>query len=67
MKTEIISAEEITKEFALSELQSGELDREGVDEYLDIIAAINKGQRVLVIVTNKDEYLMYIDKEPDEL
>jgi hypothetical protein len=64
MKTEIISTEEITKEMALYELSSSnDLSQEETDEYLDIIAAINTGQRVYNLITTKGDYLLYIDKE----
>lgn len=64
MKTEILSTEEITKEMALDELSSSkDLTQEETDEYLDIIAAINNGQRVYNLITNKGDYLLYIDKE----
>jgi hypothetical protein len=64
MKTEILSTEEITKEMALDELSSSkDLTQEETDEYLDIIAAINNGQRVYNLITNKGDYLLYIDKD----
>ncbi|MCK9415840.1 hypothetical protein M0Q97_04200 [Candidatus Dojkabacteria bacterium] len=64
MKTEILSTEEITKDMALDELSlSKDLTQEETDEYLDIIAAINNGQRVYNLSTTKGDYLLYIDKE----
>lgn len=64
MKTEILSTEEITKDMALDELSSSKnLTQEETDEYLDIIAAINNGQRVYNLITTKGDYLLYIDKE----
>lgn len=64
MKTEILSSEEITKDMALKELSYASiLTQEEVDEYLDIISAINDGQSVYNLVTNKGEYLLYVKGE----
>ena len=63
--TDILDINKITKEMALFELNN-ELSQEETDEFLDIISAISKGQLVYAIVTNKGEYLMYVDKEIDE-
>lgn len=61
MKTEIFSSEEITKEMALKELECAcTLTQEEIDEYLDIISAINEGQSVYNLVTNRGEYLLYV-------
>lgn len=62
MKTEILNSEEITKEMALSELaQSKFLNKDEIDEYLEIIIAINEGQLVYNITTNKGEYLLFVN------
>lgn len=61
MKTEILSSEEITKDMALKELsKSNLLSKEEINEYLEIIIAINDNQQVFNITTNKGEYLMFI-------
>lgn len=62
MKTEIIDSELITKEMAIRELSGClcELSREEVDEYLDILCAINNGLLVYNLTTNKGEYLLFI-------
>lgn len=36
------------------------LSKEEIDEYLDIISAINEGQSVFNLITNKGEYLLYV-------
>lgn len=61
MKTEILSSEEITKDMALRELsKSNLLSKEEINEYLEIIIAINDNQQVFNITTNKGEYLMFV-------
>lgn len=61
MKTEILSSEEITKDMALKELsKSNLLSKEEINEYLEIIIAINDNQQVFNITTNKGEYLMFV-------
>jgi hypothetical protein len=63
MKTEILSTEEITKDMALNELTESDLSQEETDEYLDIIVAINNGQRVYNLTTNNGDYLLFIEKD----
>ena len=63
MKTEILATDEITKDMALNELYTSELSQEETDEYLDIIVAINGGQRVYNLTTNKGDYLLFIEKD----
>jgi hypothetical protein len=65
MKTEILSTDEITKEMALNELSTSDLSQEETDEYLDIIVAINGGQRVYNLTTNNGDYLLFIEKDAD--
>jgi len=62
MKTEIINSEQITKEIVIEELTYSvcDLTKEEVDEYLDILCAINMGDSVYNLTTNKGEYLLYI-------
>ena len=62
MKTKILNSEEITKEMAINSLHdSNDLSQEERDEFLDIISAINDGQFVYNLTTNKGEYLLFID------
>ena len=61
MKTEIINSEEITKEIALNELTNTNLSKDEVNEYLDIITAINDGLLVYNLLTNNGEYLLFIE------
>ena len=61
MKTEVISSEKITKEMAIRELRNTFLTQEEIDEYLDILNAINDGKAVFNLVTNIGEYLLIID------
>ena len=64
MKTEILNSEEITKEMALEELSHKEfMSKEEIDEYLDILTAINEGQAVYNLITNKGEYLLFVDSK----
>ena len=61
MKTEILNSELITKEMVVNELTfSGDLSKEEIDEYLDILCAMNCGDSVYNLTTNKGEYLLYI-------
>jgi hypothetical protein len=60
MKTEILNSERITKEIVLTELNNENLSKEEIDEYLDIISAINEGQFVYSITTNIGEYLFFV-------
>lgn len=60
MKTEILSSEEITKEMAINELYNSKLSKDEIDEYLEIMIAINDGQQVFNFITNKGEYLMFV-------
>ena len=61
MKTEILCFEEITKDVAVSALSYITLlTQEEINEYLDIISAINNGSYVFNIMTNKGEYLFFI-------
>ena len=63
-KTEVLKSEEITKEMALKELsKSCELSKEEIDEYLEIITAINEGQVVYNLTTTKGEYLLYVKND----
>lgn len=62
MKTIIINTEEITKSIVVKELTESvnDLTKEEIDEYLDILCAINCGESVYNLITNKGEYLLYI-------
>lgn len=60
MKTEIIKSEEITKEMALKELRTPDLSKDEIDEYLEIITALNEGQFVYNLTTTKGEYLLFV-------
>jgi len=63
-KTEILKTEEITKEMALKELsKSYKLSKEEIDEYLEIITAINEGHSIYNLTTNKGEYLLYVKND----
>ena len=63
MKVELLNSELITKEKALDELNNSELSKDEIDEYLDIITAINDGQTVYNIITNQGDYLFFIKGE----
>lgn len=61
---EILGAEEITKEIVVQELSNPtNLSQDEIDEYLEIIIAINDKNQVFNILTNKGEFLMYIKGE----
>ncbi len=62
VKTEILGTYEITKEMVLDEISATDLSQEAIDEYLEIIFAINNEQRVYCLITNKGDFLLYIDK-----
>lgn len=59
----VLSSEEITKDIALKEIKNSKLSKDEIDEYLDIINAINKGQIVYNVSTEEGDYLIYIEKE----
>jgi hypothetical protein len=63
LKTEILKSEEITKDMAINELSTYVLNQSEINEYLDIISAINKGEKVFNLTTNKGEYLLYIKND----
>ena len=61
MKTKILNSKEITKKIALNELSYASiLHQDEINEYLDIISAINNDEIVYNITTNKGEYLLFI-------
>jgi hypothetical protein len=62
MKTEIIDSQEITRKQVIYELTYPmcELTKEEVDEYLDILSAIDNGESVYNLITNKGEYLLFV-------
>ena len=63
-KTEVLKSEEITKDMALKELSNScRLSKEEIDEYLEIITAINDGQIVYNLTTTKGEYLLYVKND----
>lgn len=59
----ILSSEEITMKIALNEIKNPNLSKKEIDEYLDIISAINKDQIVYNISTIDGNFLIYIEKE----
>jgi hypothetical protein len=64
MSTEILKSEEITKEMAINELSFASILTEAeVNEYLDILSAINNGESVFNLTTNKGEYLLFVKGE----
>jgi hypothetical protein len=64
MKMKILSSEKITKKIVYKELScSTILTKEETNEYLDIISAINNGESVYNLITNKGEYLFYIKND----
>ena len=50
MKTEILDVEYITKDIALEQIKISK-NKDVIDEYLDIISAINEGISVLNLIT----------------
>jgi len=62
-KTEIIKSEKITKDMALYELSNNDLSKDEIDEYLEIITAINEGLYVYNLTTTNGEYLLYAKDE----
>jgi len=61
-KTKILSTEKITKEMALIEISASDISQEEIDEYLEIIFAINHGQQVYNLTTTKGDYLLFCEK-----
>lgn len=60
MDLKLYSSELITKDMVMKELSNSELTQDEINEYLDIISAINEGQQVFNISTNRGDYLFYI-------
>lgn len=59
--TQILNSEKITKEMAIQELYvSKKLSQSEIDEFLDIISAINSGQSVYNVTTDNGNYLFFI-------
>lgn len=67
MKSIILGSEQITKDSILEQFKLPDLSKDEIDEYLDIITAINNGQLVYNISTNNGDYLIFIDKYDIEL
>lgn len=61
MNIKILNLTQITKEIALSELESSEkLETAQIDEYLDILSAINRNQFVYNMSTSNGDFILYI-------
>lgn len=60
MDLKLYGSELITKDMAMKELSNSELTQDEINEYLDIISAINEGQQVFNISTNRGDYLFFI-------
>lgn len=56
---EILSIKLLTKDMIINDLKL-DLSKKEIDEYLDILSAINDGQFVFNVITNNDEYLLII-------
>jgi hypothetical protein len=63
MNVKVLYTEVITKKNALEYIKKTK-DKSEVDEYLDIISALNNGNDVFNIVTTDGEYLMFL--KPDK-
>jgi hypothetical protein len=63
MNIKVLYTEVITKKNALEYIKKTK-DKSEVDEYLDIISALNNGLDVFNIVTTDGEYLMFL--KPDK-
>ena len=59
----ILNSEKITKEIIIKELSLLKLSQEETDERLDIISAINDGQKVYNVTTDNGDYLFFIKGE----
>jgi len=60
-KTEIISSEPIIREVVIQELtHCACLTKDEINEYLDILSALDNGELVYNLTTNKGEYLLYV-------
>lgn len=61
MDVKILNIKQVTKEFVKKKLSEPEkLSRIEIDDYLDILSAINKEQYVYNIDTPNGEYLLYV-------
>lgn len=60
--TEILSTYEITKEMALNGISANDLSQEEIDEYLEIIFALNHGKRVYYCDTNEGDCILYSEE-----
>jgi len=60
MKVRILELSQITKEIVTSKLSEKNLDLDMIDEYLDILSAINNNQSVYNISTTEGDYILII-------
>jgi len=60
MEFKILESHKITKEFVLDKLSKDILCQCEINEYLDVINAINNGESVFSITTNYGNYFLFI-------
>lgn len=61
----ILSADVITKDYVLNELNNNNLTQKEVDDLLDIISSINEGYHVYNVKTSKGDYFLFIEEDDD--
>lgn len=61
MDIKILKLKQITKQMAIDKLKSpDDLEFEQIDEYLDVISAVNNEQLVYNISTSNGDYILFI-------
>ena len=61
MDVKVLNINQITKDFVTEQLQnSDKLSKIEIDEYLDILSALNKKKHVYNIDTPQGEFILYI-------
>lgn len=68
MEVKVLNIKQITKDFVKKKLHSSKkLSKIEIDDYLDILSAINKEQYVYNIDTPNGEYLLYVTAKPSNI
>lgn len=68
MEVKVLNIKQITKDFVKQKLsESDKLSKIQINDYLDILSAINKEQFVYNIDTPNGEYLLYITSKPSHI
>lgn len=65
MEVKVLDIKQITRDFIKKQLHDSEnLSKKEIDEYLDMLSAINKKQFVYNINTPQGDFILYITAKP---